>query len=87
VSLTDYIDYIGSAGDEVDDPAGYLADIAQIISLGITSANPAIRVKYMWLKEKFAAGLRRQLKAHRDSSDRGYYRGTLEALQSLPNFA
>ena len=52
-----YIDYFGSAQNELDDPAydfhGYLEKLREIILNGLKSKKPDIKLKYNWLKQKY----------------------------------
>jgi len=52
-----YIDYFRSIQSEFDEPHYnyilYLHELSKIIDKGLQSANPAIRIKYLWMKEKY----------------------------------
>lgn len=52
-----YIDYVGKAQGEMDDPEAdypmYLQKISEIIKKGINNKKPDIQVKYNWLKERY----------------------------------
>lgn len=52
-----YIDYFSSAQSELDDPEYdypmYLHSIYEIIMSGISNIDHGVRVKYMWMKEKY----------------------------------
>ena len=58
-----YINYITGAQSELDDPEldypNYLYVLRNIIAKGISNQDPSIRVKYLWLKERFAPHLKR----------------------------
>lgn len=51
-----YIDYIAKIEAELDgleEHPPYLMDLRNIAALGLQSSDPAIRAKYLWLREKF----------------------------------
>jgi len=56
-----YIDYITRAQSELDDPEwdypDYLRKLGTMISDGLRSHDPSIRIKYLWMKERFAPHL------------------------------
>ncbi|HVC09022.1 MAG TPA: hypothetical protein VNH15_03685 [Elusimicrobiota bacterium] len=55
-----YIDYISKARSECDSPEehpAYLLKLRKIIVHGVQNQDPSVRVKYLWLKEKFASCL------------------------------
>ena len=56
-----YIDYITKGQSELDDPEldypKYLYALRSIIADGINNDKPSIRIKYLWMKEKFAPHL------------------------------
>ncbi len=57
-----YINYITGAQSELDNPEldypNYLYALRNIISDGIRSHDPSIRIKYLWMKERFAPHLK-----------------------------
>lgn len=57
-----YIDYITRAQSELDDPEhdypGYLYQLRKIVSEGILAKDPAVAIKYKWLREKLVDHLR-----------------------------
>lgn len=82
-----YIDYITGAQSELDDPEldypQYLSLLRQIIANGIAHSDPSIRVKYLWMKEKFSPHLA-EMKAHaRKVSDDDDLRQAYESIQDL----
>ena len=56
-----YINYITGAQSELNDPEldypNYLYTLRNIIANGISSHDPLIRIKYLWMKERFAPHL------------------------------
>ena len=52
-----YVDYFGKAFDNLSEPdydvPGYIEALRSIIEPHIGTANPHLRVKYGWLKNKF----------------------------------
>ncbi len=54
-----YIDYLGAAQSEFDDPdAGiveHMADIARMIRAGLKDPDPRTVAKYLWLQQKYNA--------------------------------
>lgn len=52
-----YIDYFESAQHELDDPEydypGYLTTLHDIIQSGLNCRNHSIRIKHLWMKEKY----------------------------------
>lgn len=57
-----YIDYIAKIEAELDGPEehpSYLMDLRNIAEPGLRSGDPSIRVKYLWMREKFNTYLAR----------------------------
>jgi hypothetical protein len=67
-----YIDYFGKTLGNLDDPVydapNYIDCLRNIILQHIDTANPGLRVKYGWLKNKFNEMVR-EIREYRDSED------------------
>ena len=81
-----YIDYITEGQSELNDPEydspGYLYDLGEIIKRGLKSHDPAVLIKYQWLKEKYSPHVKELKKYYKNDLDRDIQ----EAYLSLPNF-
>ena len=75
-----YIDYLTKAQNEIDEPLeaypGYVSLLRKIIARGLKNADPSVRAKYFWMKEKFSPHLA-VLKAWGEATpaDNEYYSG------------
>jgi hypothetical protein len=79
-----FIDYFQNAQSELDDPEYdfpmYLNKAAEVIRNGLSEEDPAIRIKYQWMRERYnqlVQGIQKHLS---DLSDRDIR----DAYQSLP---
>jgi len=82
-----YVDYFRSIQSELDEPYYdyplYLHELSEIIDKGLQSTNPAIRIKYLWMKEKYNSVVK-DIQKNLDNWD-----GDIEvkdAYESLPIF-
>lgn len=67
-----YIDYITLIEAELDGPEQhptYLMDLRNIIAQGLLSRDPSVKVKYLWLREKFSPYLAMLKEGSRKSPD------------------
>ena len=81
-----YIDYITKGQTELNDPVSdystYLYDLSEIIKLGLKSHDPAVLIKYQWLKEKYLPHVRELKEFYKNYLDRDIQ----EAYLGLPEF-
>ena len=80
-----YIDYITEGQSELNDPEydypGYLYDLGEIIKSGLRSHNPAVLIKYQWLKEKYSPHVKELKEYYKNDLDRDIQ----EAYLGLPD--
>ena len=83
-----YINYVTGAQSELDDPEldypNYLYQLQRIIAVGLKQKDPAITIKYRWLKEKFyrhLSHIKRNIQAARNIDEE-----LREAYESIPTF-
>ena len=79
-----YIDYVTEGQSELDDPVydypSYLYDLGKIIKSGLRSYDPAVLIKYQWLKEKYSPHVKELKEYYKNNPDSDIQ----EAYISLP---